>query len=185
MISMCNHIAKNIKIIKTTMNEVTVEEYSDFLKTTNFWNNLTGEKILIYQEDSFIFNNNIDNFINYDYIGAPWIEKILPIPVGNGGISLRTKKVMIDIIERINLEGKMNEEIISEDVFFSKHMQRLSIGKIADTETASRFSSELIYNKNSFSGHQFWLSDSCWKDRMYDTMCKWIKKDGTLNKNKK
>jgi adenine-specific DNA-methyltransferase len=35
-------------------------------------NLLKGEKILIHQEDSIIFKNNIMDFINFDYIGAPW-----------------------------------------------------------------------------------------------------------------
>ena len=172
MITMCYNICKNIKIIKTTFNSVTIEKYSDFLKTTEFWNLLVGKKILIYQEDSFIFNNNIDEFIEYDYIGAPWTDRILPICVGNGGLSLRTKQVMIDIIEEISKDKTLTNEIISEDVFFSKHMQRLNIGKIAEEEIATRFSSELIYNKNSFAGHQFWLSDPKWKNRMYNSMHK-------------
>lgn len=172
MIKICNNICKNIKIIKTTFNAVTIREYSDFLKTVDFWNLLVGEKILIYQEDSFIFNNNIEEFIEYDYIGAPWRDRVLPICVGNGGLSLRTKQVMIDIIKEINNDKTLINEIISEDVFFSKHMQRLNIGKIAEEEIAERFSSELIHNKNSFAGHQFWLSDPKWKKRMYNSMHK-------------
>jgi len=172
MITLCNNICKNIKIIKTTFNAVTINEYSDFLKTSDFWNLLIGEKILIYQEDSFIFNDNIREFLDYDYIGAPWLENVLPIRVGNGGLSLRTRQIMLDIIETISNDNDKNllHEIISEDVFFSKHMQRLGMGKISDEETATRFSSELIYNKNSFGGHQFWLSDPCWKSRIYDSM---------------
>jgi hypothetical protein len=172
MITICNNICKNIKIIKTTFNAVTITEYSDFLKTTDFWNLLIGEKILIYQEDSFIFNNNISEFMEYDYIGAPWIERVLPIRVGNGGLSLRTRQIMIDIIETINNDKSFENEIISEDVFFSKHMQRLKMGKVGDEETASRFSSELIYSKDSFGGHQFWISDPNWKTRMYECMQK-------------
>jgi hypothetical protein len=176
MITMCNNICKNIKVIKTTFNAVTINEYSEFLKTSDFWNLLIGEKILIYQEDSFIFNDNIVEFIEYDYIGAPWIENVLPIRVGNGGLSLRTKQIMLDIIETISNDKNLLNEVISEDVFFSKHMQRLKIGKVADEEIASRFSSELIYSKNSFGGHQFWLSDSNWKTRMYESMQKLLNK---------
>jgi len=172
MITICNNICKNIKVIKTTFNAVTIREYSDFLKTSDFWNLLIGEKILIYQEDSFIFNDNIIEFIEYDYIGAPWLEPVLPIRVGNGGLSLRTKQTMLDIIETVSNDKNLSNEVISEDVFFSKYMQKYKIGKVADEETACRFSSELIYSKNSFGGHQFWLSDPNWKIRMYESMQK-------------
>jgi hypothetical protein len=180
MITLCNNICKNIKIIKTTFNSMSRDKYSDYLKTTAFWHLLVGEKVLIYQEDSFIFNNNIEEFLDYDYIGAPWIDRVLPICVGNGGLSLRTKKIMIHVIEKINKDNIHLQEIISEDVFFSKHMQRLKIGKIAEEEVASRFSSELICNKESFGGHQFWLSDSKWKRRMYNAMHKLLLRKSSL-----
>jgi hypothetical protein len=170
MITICNNICKNLKVIKTTYNSVTIDEYSDFLKTSDFWNLLIGEKILIYQEDSFIFDKNIDEFMEYDYVGAPWINIALSNRVGNGGLSLRTRQIMLDIITEVSKQKDFIEEVISEDVFFSKHMQRLGIGRLPDEETATRFSSETICNKDSFGGHQFWLSDPNWKNRMYDSM---------------
>jgi hypothetical protein len=152
---------------------MTISQYNDFLKSVEFWELLHGDKILILQEDSFIFNNNIDEFIKYDYIGAPWYKDVLPISVGNGGLSLRSKQIMIDIIKYVEKENIYKEEI-SEDVFFSKHMQRLHMGKVADWDTASKFSSELIYNSKSFGGHQFWLSDELWRERMYKSLYNYI-----------
>ena len=38
----------------------------------DFWNLFASKKILIHQEDSIIFKNNINDFLKYDYIGAPW-----------------------------------------------------------------------------------------------------------------
>lgn len=176
MIYICNNISKNIKIIKTVNDNISISEYNYLLKSVDFWEMLIGDTILIYQEDSFIFNDNIEQFIQYDYIGAPWHKGLLPISVGNGGISLRSKQVMIDVIEAVNKENKFIKEIISEDVFFSKHMQRLNIGSVADWDTASQFSSELFYNGESFAGHQFWLSDSFWKNRLYDSIYSYMDK---------
>ena len=175
MFSICNNISKNIKIVKTNYDNLDIPKYNIFLKSLDFWNLIEGEKILIYQEDSFIFGKNLDEYMSYDFIGAPWEKSILPISVGNGGISLRTKQIMIDIINIVNSEdiNKENEEI-SEDTFFSKHMQRLNIGKIADWDTAFDFSSETIYSENSFAGHQFWLSDPFWKTRMYNSIYEYI-----------
>ena len=53
--------------------------------------------MLIIQHDGFILNHKAwDNeFLNYDYIGAPvyWMGNKL-IEVGNGGFSLRSKKLL-------------------------------------------------------------------------------------------
>jgi len=185
--NICNEISPNIKIIKTNFDNVTRNDYNSYITSLDFWNQLDGEKILIHQEDSLIFKNNIDDFLQFDYIGAPWIHHPKNYQVGNGGFSLRSKSIMIKIIQSICLEkDTMNNYVKSkkffkynmrncsdltmlpEDVYFSKNMVELKIGLVADLESASKFSTETILNTNSFGGHQFWLSDSCWKKRVDD-----------------
>lgn len=48
---------------------------------------------LIVQWDGYILNTNswLPEYLNYDYIGAPWAGNI----VGNGGFSLRSKKLLV------------------------------------------------------------------------------------------
>ena len=58
--NMCKKISNNIKIIKLDIFNMTQSDYSQYLMTKDFWNLLKGEKILIYQEDSMIFKNNIE-----------------------------------------------------------------------------------------------------------------------------
>jgi len=65
----CKSISPNINIITIDVDNMTQTEYTRFLTTSEFWNLLRGEKILIYQEDSIIFKNNIQEFIEYDFIG--------------------------------------------------------------------------------------------------------------------
>jgi len=180
ILAMCNKISPNVKVIKTNHDNLTTSEYSKLLASLQFWNLLKGEKILIYQEDSFIFKKNIVDFLKYDFIGAPFQRHLNDTPnsVGNGGLSLRTKKVMIKIISTISIEKTLynsstqrymklvNATVAPEDVYFSKNMQELKIGSVADWNTASLFSSETVFNGNSFGGHKFWLSDSNWKNRL-------------------
>jgi len=45
-------------------------------------------------------------------------------------------------------------------------MQEQSIGVIANWDTAHNFSSESIFNENSFGGHKFWISNNNWKSHM-------------------
>ena len=67
--------------------------------------------------------NNIENFIEYDYIGAPWENSQHGYYVGNGGFSLRNKNLMIQILEQYELEN------LFEDIFFSKIITNNKLGK--------------------------------------------------------
>jgi hypothetical protein len=160
MTSLCSSISENIKIIKLDYNNINVEKYSEILTSIDFWNLFKGEKILIHQEDSLIFKDNVKDFVQWDYIGAPWqkTEKVNLKHVGNGGFSLRTKQCMIDVILKNNNKIKFHPE----DVYFSKNMIDMNIGQVADYDSASLFSSENVYNPDSFGGHQFWLGNKEW-----------------------
>jgi hypothetical protein len=173
-----NRIDKNIRIIHLEYDNITQDEYSKMLTTQSFWNQLYGEKILIYQEDSLIFHNNIIPFLKYDYIGAPFFKSCNDTPncVGNGGLSLRTKYKMLEVIKNCNPDNlvlnsstqKYMEEnkLINppEDIYFSKNMQELNIGDVADWDTALKFSSEQIFNPDSFGGHKFWINNRNWQE---------------------
>ena len=195
MIDICNKISPQIKIIKTEFENLDQNTYSKMLSSRYFWDFFVGEKILIYQEDSIIFKNNIDDFLHWDYIGAPWPENQDDNKggVGNGGISLRSKCVMKKIIETISIENTIYNSstinyasgnkltIFPEDVYFTKNMEDLNIGLLADRNTASMFSSETILNTNSFSGHNFWICDLNWKERIYDNVVIQFKPNYTKN----
>ena len=106
------------------------------------------------------FKDNIKDFLEWDYIGAPWqkTKKVNLKHVGNGGLSLRTKQCMIDVILKDNKKIKNHPE----DVYFSKSMIDMNIGNVADYDSASLFSTENVFNPNSFGGHQFWLDNKDW-----------------------
>jgi hypothetical protein len=89
---------------------------------------------------------------------------------------------MKKIIETISIEDtvynsstidyamKCNLDIFPEDVYFTKNIEDLNVGLLADRNSASLFSSETILNTNSFSGHNFWICDANWKQRIYDNV---------------
>ena len=178
----CSKISSKIDIIKTNYDNLLPLDYNKFLSSLDFWNLLTGEKILIYQEDSLIFKNNISDFLKWDYIGAPWpiTQNDNSNGVGNGGISLRTKSIMIEIINKISIENtkynsctlnymkNCNLLVAPEDVYFTKNIEDFGIGLIADRKNASKFSTESIVNKDSFAGHNFWVNDVNWEERIYE-----------------
>ena len=183
MLEICEKISPNIHVIQTSYSNLNQSEYSRFLTTMNFWNLLKGEKILIYQEDSIIFKNNVEDFLVFDFIGAPFpkLQNDTPNNVGNGGLSIRSKSIMEKIIETISVDStifnsstieymkNVNLTFPPEDVYFSKNMQEYNIGKVAEWNDAFHFSSESICNVNSFAGHKFWLSNPSWKKLMQTT----------------
>jgi hypothetical protein len=78
---------------------------------------------LVFQTDSMILNKDrIYDFMNYDYVGAPfntkfkWLQKYPKTDfynVGNGGLSLRRKSKMMEIL----LNNKLKN--INEDTYFA------------------------------------------------------------------
>ena len=178
--TICKSISSNINIIKINVDNMTQSEYSKFLTTMDFWDLLKGEKILIYQEDSIIFKNNIRDFLEYDFVGAPFPKNNddTPNSVGTGGLSLRSKSKMIEIIKKISpIDCKYNSSTLEymkfvnlefppEDVYFSKCMQEYVIGVVANWDIAYNFSSEALFNPDSLGGHKFWISNNKWKTHM-------------------
>lgn len=121
-------------------------EHTKILKTRNFWESIIGEKVLLFQTDSMLLRTGIEEFLNYDYIGGPWAKPKEGTYVGNGGLSLRTKSKMIEIIDNHPYHDDM-----LEDIFFSKYMVDKNI---ADVETSKKFSMEDTYYHNPFGIHR-------------------------------
>ena len=75
-----------------------VEVYSEYM-VKNLWRHFISNHAILVQGDGFITEPDLwDNeWLNYDYIGAPW-PAFWPrrevYRVGNGGFSLRSKKLM-------------------------------------------------------------------------------------------
>lgn len=77
-----------------------IEEYSRFV-IRELADYFDTDHVLIAQWDGFVWNPELwdDEFLRYDYIGAPWPPNILypgapkHFTVGNGGFSLRTKRL--------------------------------------------------------------------------------------------
>ena len=93
---------KRIKLINLGIDNLTLNDYNNLLKSSKFYNFIPTETFMIFQTDSMIlpkYKHYINYFLNYDYVGAPWNNKL----VGNGGLSIRKKSKMLKII---NYEDK-------------------------------------------------------------------------------
>ena len=118
-----------IKIIKIDPIS-SIKKYSNFV-IYDLYKYVRTSHILIVQWDGFVCNKNKwdINFLNYDYIGAPFIPRESDLKysrdkndafyiVGNGGFSLRSKR-LLEAPSKYNLKDNKDFTNNHEDGFFS------------------------------------------------------------------
>ena len=159
-------LLSNIPIQTSYWNQIaainSIENYSEFVlnQLTNY---VDTDFVLLIQYDGFVLNPMAwsDDFLKYDYIGAPWWFHE-GNNIGNGGFSLRSKKFL-------NLTSQLDQIKITEpeDVFVCRthfhHMVNQGI-KFAPYHIANIFSLEgrmETFDKweHSFGFHGFNVTD--------------------------
>jgi hypothetical protein len=151
---------KDLKFFRFYLNPIKIpkisskKEYSLFVMN-ELYKYIDTDLIWIVQHDSGIVNPSAWNndFLNYDYIGACWWRNE-PSNVGNGGFSIRSKKLMQYIAENpLDYSSMPDNDIIEDDIICRKRYNEL-IEKgftFAPENIASKFSFErngkyLVYN---------------------------------------
>jgi hypothetical protein len=137
------------------MNSVDDYSYNMIYKLGDYINT---DYALIIQADGFVVNSESwrDEFLDYDYIGAPFA---LPrdsfsyrdvngniFRVGNGGFSLRSKK-LINLPVELGLEWKPFHGYYNEDGFIcamNRHIYEENGCKFAPLDVAKYFSHEAV-----------------------------------------
>uniref|UniRef100_A0A6C0KTL5 DUF5672 domain-containing protein n=1 Tax=viral metagenome TaxID=1070528 RepID=A0A6C0KTL5_9ZZZZ len=150
-----NHLHKyrnRIAKINLFVDNLKLSEYNELLVSEYFYNKIPTEKFLVFQTDSMISEKNkelINNFLDYDYVGAPWKDLTdgnHKYSVGNGGFSFRDKNACLECIKNNKWDG------CNEDMFFSKY-----ITNKPSIDEAKMFSIETIYSDKSFGTHKPWF----------------------------
>jgi hypothetical protein len=157
----------------------TIEAYSKFM-VAELYKYVDTPHVLIFQHDGFILNPEAwtDEFLKWDYIGAPWLgaewlvkrfdmpkELIGTQVVGNGGFSLRSKK-FVDTTARLDREGafaKYHPEDIMLTVWERSRLEKEGI-RIAPYEVAKQFSYEDDSTENNKWNGQFGFHGLKWTD---------------------
>ena len=141
----------------------TLSDYSSFL-IFELHKYVETSHVLIVQWDGYILNPKkwSDSFLNYDYIGAPFIPRINDpfysrdskgnfYVIGNGGFSLRSKK-LLEAPSKFKLVDDLAYTNSNEDGFFCVLHRKFLEGKgfkWAPFQTAQRFSIETPINFRS------------------------------------
>lgn len=98
---------------KTTFTNLNIESISaddsslEIMLTEDFWNKVVGETVLYFECDSMLCPNSehkVEDFEHFDYIGGYWGNQLDMLDndyskVMNGGLSIRKKSFMLDIIK--------------------------------------------------------------------------------------
>ena len=158
-----------VKLDQVDITHITDISYNSLLKKASFWRKLPSEKILVIQTDALLIEPLEFQIFSYDYVGAPWSRKKFThefpvysndlveeksvysvisnlnseidgsLVLGNGGLSIRNKRLMIDICES---ESSIESE--GEDVYISRSLLSRK-AMLPPVNVARRFSCETKY----------------------------------------
>lgn len=126
---------------------LTIQQYNLLFTNKLFWSRLLKyDRVLIFQHDSMLMMPIPETYWEYDYIGAPWSFQLHG---GNGGLSIRNPRKMLEVIEKIPYEFHRHG---NEDVYFSNHLDLVG-GNIAPRNVCSNFSVESIFKLGTVGYH--------------------------------
>ena len=158
--SLPNKKFPNIKYISipqmnlSDYNRLIIEDLHKYFNTSH---------CLIVQADSFVVNYErwTEEFLKFDYIGAPWTNKVQVNPklilnmeknlVGNGGFSLRSRK-LVEATAKINYNS-LNFPLNNEDVIICHYLYNEMVDngiRFAPPSLAAQFSMELESVNNHY-----------------------------------
>jgi hypothetical protein len=135
---------------------------SAFLTKPWIWEQLApAGHVLLFQSSSIVCSNSqqkVDDFLGYDFVGAPFNQLGGEGGDISSGLSLRNRSMVLDIVqssdwqaERDHNENSRNPSIAFEDRWFYNKMKELSgVGKPAarlpSKEVSASFSVETIWH---------------------------------------
>lgn len=138
---------------------ISEKDYNNIMTSEWFWENYKNfDRVLIFQSDSEILREGIEEFLEFDYVGAPWKFQEHG---GNGGLSIRSPKAMLQCIKHKVYEG-INKDG-NEDIYFSNILKKIG-GNLAPRDVCKKFSCESIFESGTLGIHAIdkWLTkDQC------------------------
>lgn len=170
-----NNIIQNIPNAEQRIQKVKINtdnlhpyEYSDMFFHKEFYQCIPTEIFMVFQTDSMIIPENKDklqDFMEYDYVGSPWPSSNgdKPMQVGNGGLSLRRKSKMLELLSHLNEDYLKKKNIrcantyYIEDLFFCGEYHEGVEVKKPSYQKSKEFGAEADYGNDPFGVH------SCWK----------------------
>lgn len=163
-------VASKIKLTSISEKTISRSDYNKMLQSIDFYEHhipAETETFIFFQLDSMICKPHKDllnNFLKYDYVGAPWptpFHYSASVPwtligtsnVGNGGLSLRKKSKMLEMLRKC--PPAEPSDSLGEDSYFSAICNNVQINR-PTADQAREFSIEMIYHPKSWGVHKPW-----------------------------
>jgi hypothetical protein len=122
------------------------------------------ERVLIFQRDTGILRPGIEEFMEYDYVGAPCYNFVKDQTIQNGGFSLRNPRTMEYICRMYGWKTDLQDLMVvgqystasffAEDIFFCLRMIKYNAGILAPLEVAKKFSVESRFELGALGYHR-------------------------------
>jgi hypothetical protein len=140
-----NNIPINIEFVE--IQKLSHESYNSFM-LHELYKYVDTDFCLIIHDDGFVINPHLwdDRFLNYDYIGAPWKNYGQINRVGNGGFSLRSKK-LINLCKHMISSGHEDGTIC---LTYKQELENSGCN-FAPIEIAMKFSLESRIDESEFN----------------------------------
>jgi hypothetical protein len=121
-------------------------EYSNLLKSADFWRDLPWDMVSVVQTDSYFLKQIPDDILDYDFIAATasWDYDSMV-----GGLSFRRPSAMVQICENFK------EDIFSEDVYFSEGAKKLGL-RLPGIPERFCYITESCFFGHPVGTHQWW-----------------------------
>ncbi len=133
-----------------------MEAYSGFM-FHNLNDYIDSAYALVIQWDGFVVNPQAwtDEFLQYDYIGAPWFFRLdaRNMAVGNGGFSLRSKRLLETVQKKLRIHDTHPEDWFLCTTY--REVLEYHGIKFAPVDLAYKFSVENESYKGSFGWHGY------------------------------
>lgn len=133
------------------VHDLSLKDYNLLLTRPHFYDHFEGyEYVLIFQTDSMLFPHSpfrIEDFLGYDYVGAPWRWRPEALG-GNGGLSLRR---VASLQSALKESPYVPDRFVQEDL----HISRLPL-VFPDRQIARRFSVESVPYGTPLGAHKPW-----------------------------
>ena len=134
---------RDVQLISLEVDNLSPLAHNELMCTHWLWQRAAAEHVLIFQTDALLLRRGVDEFLRWDYIGAPWrtddlwcVGKPHLMEAGNGGLSLRSRARTLETLDRFGYSRGQ-----SEDVFYVEHLPKAG-GKLAPRAEATRFAVE-------------------------------------------
>lgn len=175
----------NVNVEYVTISKMdNIDDYNELMMSSSLWEYIQDKgyaQVLVYQSDSFIFNQKVVDFVDdvrkgvYDIIGAPHVF-CDDTYIVNGGLSIRNVEKMIECTNSCP-----NVDELAEDEYFNEFTVKPPI------EISKSFAIEHIYNNESnydkiVGVHQMWKHNTIQDtSRLFEYVLSRLKVDTSMS----